>query len=180
MAWEDHRADLGDIRGLRLSPTGAVLDAAPLALAVAPNAQVTPDLTARNGGFLAVWSDHRAGGLAQVRATRLGNTGPPLDPSGRIVASTGERRRHRTGGGVERAGTTVPRWLGRRRASPRPALAVTRLTSTAEVLDPDGIGLGVGDFGRGFHRIRDVAWNGSRFVVLFETLFTPANNGARS
>lgn len=57
------------------------------------------------------------------------------------------------------------------------SLAVTRLTSSAEVLDPNGIGLGVGDFDEA-QGVRDVAWNGSRFVVLFETRFIPANNGA--
>ena len=49
-----------------LSPTGAVLDAGPLALAVAPNAQVTPDLTASERRVpRGVELIDRAGGFAQ-------------------------------------------------------------------------------------------------------------------
>ena len=178
VAWEDHRADRGDIRGVRLSPTGAVLDAAPLALAVAPNAQVTPDLTARGSGFLAVWSDTRAGGFAQIRATRLGNTGPPLDPSGRVVASpsccdaiepvvawSAPAQRFLVG------------WAAGEESVPVNGLAVTRLTASAEVLDPDGIGLRAGAQGADFHHMRDVTWNGSWFVVVFEGLLAPGSSG---
>ena len=178
VAWEDHRADSGDIRGVRLSRTGAVLDAAPLALAVAPNAQVTPDLTARGNGFLAVWSDKRTGGLAQIRATRLGNTGPPLDPTGRVVASSSEG--DSIGPVVAWSAPAQHFLLAWAIAGRSPTwLAATRLTPSAGVLDPDGIGLGAGGDFDEVQGVRDVAWDGSRFVVILETWFIPGNNGTK-
>ena len=178
MAWEDRRADRGDIRGVRLSPTGAVLDAAPLALAVAPNAQVTPDLTARGSGFLAVWSDTARRRLRPDPGDppRQHRTTPRPIGSGRgqqqlgdaiepVVAWSAPAQRFLVG------------WAAGEESVPVNGLAVTRLTASAEVLDPDGIGLRAGAQGAEFHHMRDVAWNGSWFVVVFESLLAPGSSG---
>ena len=87
VVWDDNRNGTHDIYATRVSPAGAVLDPAGIAVSVQPHDQNFPAVAFDGTNYLVVWEDYRAGGLADIFASRLSKAGAVLDPNG-IAVST--------------------------------------------------------------------------------------------
>ncbi len=59
IAWEESALLDADVWGIRLSPTGGVLDSAPIRIGSAPGPQRQPRLATRGDNVLATWADSR-------------------------------------------------------------------------------------------------------------------------
>jgi MYXO-CTERM domain-containing protein len=86
VVWESHRA-LGDtiswdLLGMRVSPTGRVLDPAGLPIAIDPSVdERTPTLAWNGRHHLVAWEEHSPHDLPTLRARRLEPSGRPADPT---------------------------------------------------------------------------------------------------
>ena len=82
VAWSDHRSGSdNDIYGARVSGSGAVLDAAGLALGTLPLHQYRPRVSHDGTGYLAAWTDYGSSQPA-IRATRVTSSGTVATPGG--------------------------------------------------------------------------------------------------
>jgi hypothetical protein len=84
----------GDIVGVRLAADGTVLDATPLQIGVAQNAQLKPAVSFGGGVFLVAWADQRndaTTGVAQTFVARVTPAGAVLDPGGLPLTAVGAR-----------------------------------------------------------------------------------------
>jgi phosphoribosylformylglycinamidine (FGAM) synthase PurS component len=88
VVWEDHRGSDCDIYGARVTPAGAVLDSAGIAISTAPDAQWSPALAFDGANFLAVWQDFR-NGINRIYGARVTPQGAVLDPTGIAVMPVG-------------------------------------------------------------------------------------------
>ncbi len=89
VVWEDRRGLTGyDVTGARVSPAGVVLDTAGIEIAVAEGQQCVPDVVYHGAGFLVVWQDLKAGGLADIHGAFVSPAGTVLS-SGPIVTQDG-------------------------------------------------------------------------------------------
>ena len=80
VVWQDYRNDTADIYGARVTPAGAVLDSAGIAVSTAPGYQYSPAVAYDGTNFLAVW---------QSGGARVTPSGTVLDPSGIPVRAGG-------------------------------------------------------------------------------------------
>lgn len=87
VAWEDDRNGSADIYGTRVSPAGAVLDAAGFLISNATGSQYTPRLAFDGTNFFAVWADARVAGSTDVYGSRVTPAGVALDPNGIAISS---------------------------------------------------------------------------------------------
>jgi hypothetical protein len=142
VAWVDDTIGTfeGDVRGVRVSPQGAVLDSTAIDIAAGPNNQDEPALAFGDGVFLAVWQDYSVEaepGQVDVFGARLDADGRVLDDSGIVISAgpgNGFRPAVAFGGGVF---LTV--W-GRVNAEfAVPNVSAARVSSAGVVLDPSGI-----------------------------------------
>ncbi|MFW6157856.1 MAG: hypothetical protein ACOC8E_00690 [Planctomycetota bacterium] len=91
LVWQNGYNGLGgdsDILGLRIGPTGAPLDPAPITICAAKGTQESPAVAFCRGRFLVAWSDLRNGTDHDVYAAlvdREGNAGTPF----RLAGGTG-------------------------------------------------------------------------------------------
>lgn len=87
VVWEDHvSAEVTDIRGLRLSPAGNILDETwegGLAISVDNNIQRNPDVASNGSGYFVVWDTHTTEdgypniyGIAVTGSGVIANSGP--------------------------------------------------------------------------------------------------------
>jgi Protein of unknown function (DUF3152) len=108
VAWQHARLATRDLHAARISSTGAVLDAAGIAVSTAGGRQHAPAVSFGTGEFLVAWEDGRAvGGGTDVFAARVNQSGALLDrggialpaprdtvrPQTRITTGTGGRTR---------------------------------------------------------------------------------------
>ncbi|MDI7268114.1 MAG: MYXO-CTERM sorting domain-containing protein [Myxococcota bacterium] len=83
-SWSER--DYWDIYGTRVTPAGAVLDGAGIAVSTAVGSETAPAVTFDGRTSLVVWRD--AAGAGDVRAARIETTGVVTDPAGLDVSST--------------------------------------------------------------------------------------------
>jgi len=90
VVWEDYRSGSdSDIYGCRVSPAGAILEPAGIAISTAANNQRRPSVSFDGTNYLVVWQDKRSGGgRISICECRVSQSGTVLDPSG-IAISTG-------------------------------------------------------------------------------------------
>ena len=81
VVWQDDRNGWFDVYGARVSPDGAVLDPAGVALCTAPGHQAAPRLASSGATRLVVWADPR-NGTYDVYGARWSPAGAVLDPEG--------------------------------------------------------------------------------------------------
>jgi hypothetical protein len=83
VVWSDDRTGAGDIRGARVTNTGAVLDASPgVTMTSAANAETQPDIAATSGALLVSYQYLAAAGNPDVYAQR---TNLSLQPVGTAI-----------------------------------------------------------------------------------------------
>lgn len=85
VVWQDLRAPSWDIYGIRLGPSGAPIDPAPLVVAGGPQAEVAPVVAFNGADYLVAWQvDLKSGGKADsnVRCARVSGAGVLLDKAG--------------------------------------------------------------------------------------------------
>ena len=80
----DADADGRDVFGARLSPQGALLDANPTPISVAPNDEIVGDASFDGSSFLVVWADSRNSSHTLYGA-RVDAAGTLLDPAGLLL-----------------------------------------------------------------------------------------------
>jgi hypothetical protein len=91
VAWADYRSGTShDIYGTRLSPAGAVLDPAGIAISVNASQQYFPSVTFGETSYFVVWQDGGSGPM-DVYGARVTTGGAVLDPAGiRVSSSIGQ------------------------------------------------------------------------------------------
>ncbi|HVG63768.1 MAG TPA: Ig-like domain-containing protein [Hyalangium sp.] len=94
-AWQDHRSGTeSDIYAARISPAGAVLDSAGIAVSTQSAAQTNPTIAFNGSTYLIVWEDSRnqASTDLDLYGARVSPAGAVLDTSGRalIVAASAQ------------------------------------------------------------------------------------------
>jgi hypothetical protein len=88
VAWEDYRnGPYADIYGARVSPTGAVLDPAGIAISTATYGQGSPAVSSDGTNSLVVWTDSRCGSSWDMYGARLNRAGTVLEPAGILVSA---------------------------------------------------------------------------------------------
>ena len=92
VVWTDERNGDGlDIYGTRVSPAGAVLDPAGIAICAGPYTQDCPAVAFDGTNFLVTWMDER-GGTRDIYGCRVSPAGAVLDPKGIGICTSGFRQ----------------------------------------------------------------------------------------
>jgi hypothetical protein len=86
VVWEQAPDEDGDVAAVRVSASGAALDAAPLDLADTRNDELGPAVAFDGSRYLVVWQDAR-NDRGDVYGTRVGTDGSILDPDGIGIAA---------------------------------------------------------------------------------------------
>jgi phosphoribosylformylglycinamidine (FGAM) synthase PurS component len=140
VTWSDNRDQppLGppDIFGARVTPSGAVLDPAGIAISKAPNGQYTSNVVFDGTTYFVVWSDTRSG-ESDLYGAHVATSGTVLEPEG-IAISTAPHRQEWpvvTFG----AGTYVVAWDDDRTTTDAWDVYAGRVSQSGTVLDPSGI-----------------------------------------
>ncbi len=140
VVWSDRRAGLRwDIYGVRVSPSGAVLDANAFVVVSVNNQQYSPAVAFDGTNYLVVWDDTRAT-VPQVFGARITPGGLVLDPAG-IAISTGNVQ-SAPSVGFDGTNVTVV-WQDARNSSQADVYAA-RVTPGGTVLDASGIAVASG------------------------------------
>jgi hypothetical protein len=166
VAWADFRFSFdADIFGSRISAAGAVLDPNGILLSTATTtAQVNAAAAFDGTNFLVVWQDARSG-EADIYASRVAPSGRVLDPGGIVVSGA-------AGGQLSPAvafdGTNFfVVWADIRTGGYD--IYGSRVSKAGAVLDPAGIPVSAS---AGPQDIPSVAWNGTRYLVVWQDIRT--------
>lgn len=177
VVWSDERKGRVDIYGVRISSAGVLLDDEDILIApgiaseipidtsqfaVLPDGPWGPSIAAEGDTFMIVWQTERAGNW-QIYGGRLAASGTVLDPGGFVVSDNEEQEWypwvasngdeflvvwHAVSGGGQNSWDV----LG------------ARVSSTAEVLDPDRIFISEHRF---WQRYPSVGTDGTNFLVVW-------------
>lgn len=141
VAWVDDRRDQYDIHAARFDSSGAILDPAGIAITQAADIQETPTVASLGTKFLVVWSDRRGANNYDIFATRVGEDGAVLDPSGLPISTASGDQKEPV---VASDGTGwLVAWTDSRGGSSSDIYGA-RVSSTGQVLDPGGLPLAAG------------------------------------
>ena len=151
VAWEcPSPGDDADVCGVRVSPAGAVLDAAPFVIAAAERNQRFAVVAAGAESFLVAWEDSRSGdgSLTETRydiyGARVAADGTVLDPDG-VAITTAARSQDLPAVAFDGTNWIVV-WNDRRDETPGWTAVArdvygARVDALGHVLDPDGVPL---------------------------------------
>jgi hypothetical protein len=172
VVWEEVRTGLEyEIRGARVSPTGAVLDPAGFPIGAVEAHEVS--VAGSSSGFFVVWTD-TAPGTTHIRGARVTNAGAVLDPTGVPIAAA-------TVGQSEPAVTSdgsnyLVTWSDFRSSTTVDVYAA-RVTAGGVVSDPGGIPVATTS---SEERQPAVAWNGAHYLVAFQAIGAGPAYGIRA
>ena len=94
VVWEDWRySPFGnsDIYGVRVSPSGMIIDSVDILISSAPRNQNTPSVCFGGTNYLVVWKDCRNHYYGHIYATRVTTTGIVLDSAGIPICTAGSK-----------------------------------------------------------------------------------------
>ncbi len=166
VVWSGREASGNAIQALRISPSGEPLDAQPLRLSLSPLRRESSPAVAWDGSnFLVVWAQEGGG----LRGARVSGRGELLDFEGfRISPANGAAAEPDV---VWNGSAYLVVWSDEPIGEDERILCA-RVSTSAQVLDPDGIQVAVGDY----DRHPSVAWNGSGYLIAWQK---SANQPAR-
>ncbi len=163
--WHDGNDDFVwyiDVYGARVSGDGDVVDPDGLLLSVGTSTESSPSVASNGTDYLVVWQDYRAATSHDVYGVRVGANGVPVTPSGFAISSASERQRLPV---VATNGTDYfVVWRDNRNGETEHDVYGARVTSSGEVLDPNGIALCVVP---GWQDLPTVASNGAGYLVVW-------------
>lgn len=139
--WADGPTYSADVYGGRVTPSGAVLDPAGIAISTAFGMQWTPAVASAGGESLVVWADWPALEL-DVHGARVGADGTVRDPGGFVISDAPGAQSY-PGVGFDGLDYLVA-WEDNRNGSdfdPEFDLYGARVGTSGSVLDPNGIRL---------------------------------------
>ncbi len=152
VVWEEnHAGDVatanGHIAGVRLAPSGAVLDPSPFPISMAANGQYEPAAAFDGASFLVVWTDDRnyetGQGFTDIYGARVSPTGEVLDSQALPIA-TGSGFQFKPRAVFDGANTLVAWWhldYVDFHGDPIYQAYVARVSPGGVVLDPTPIAL---------------------------------------
>jgi hypothetical protein len=94
IVWEDTRATgtYRDIWGARIDASGALVDPAGFAIAVAQWEQTDPDVAWNGTEWYVVWSDQRGGSQYDIYGTRVTAAGVVTTPTGTVISNAAQHQ----------------------------------------------------------------------------------------
>lgn len=173
VVWEDQRdGEHWDIYGTRITPEGAVLDPAGIAICTAEGTQERPAVTFGVGGnYFVAWSDYRSGLNWDVYGTRVSTGGTVLDGSATGVAistATADQLDPEIAYGNDFA---LVVWRDNR--SGDYDIYGARINTSGAMVDPAGIAISTNDSAQTYPT---VAFGTTQFLVVWEdTRYGPAD-----
>ena len=165
VVWSDGRRETGspDVFGARVSPAGAILDPAGIAISTADGSQYAASVAFDGTTYFVVWSDTRSStGYSDVYATRVATAGTVLDPAGIAISSAPLRQEWPSV--AFGAGAYVVAWQDERATPGSYDIYAARVGQNGAVLDPEGIPIGTAANGQ---YSPAVAYHGSNYLVAW-------------
>ena len=161
VVWEDTRAGGHDIYGIRVSPSGAVLDTGGIPISTAANDQRFPQVAFDGTNFLVVWQDARDG-TEDIYGARVSPTGAILDPGGIPISAVSLPQYHPR---LAFGGTNYLVAFEDRHHDVVGDIYGARVSRDGDVLDPSGIPI-LTNWQRQFNPA--VAFDGANFLVAID------------
>ncbi len=142
VAWTDRRASTAHIYAARVSPGGAVLDTAGIAVSRGSRGEYAPAVAFGAGVYLVAWQHNGSGGAVDIRAARVSGDGAVLDSTTIVVSAAADDQ-------LEPAVTFdganfVVAWTDRRTSRLEPDVYCARVSPSGVVLDPSGVAVATG------------------------------------
>jgi hypothetical protein len=139
VVWEDWRdGQRPNIHGARVTPDGAVLDTAGIAISTVADDQDNPAVCFDGTNWLVVWGDHRDGSQYDLYAARVTPAGAVLDSNG-IAVSAATRNQGQPALAFDGVNSLVVWGDGRNIGSTANDIYCARVSPAGSVLDPSGI-----------------------------------------
>jgi len=164
LVWSESLDSGRDIRGVRVSPAGAVLDATPLHILDDQPYVGHPRVAFDGTNYLVVWEDtlDPANNKAEVWGARVTPSGMILDPGGFVIATGpgGQSRPEVAFGG----GQYVVAYADDTDIANGPDVYAVRVMPDGAVLDATGIPIVKK---AGAQEPTDIAWDGKSFLIVW-------------
>ncbi|KPJ59689.1 MAG: hypothetical protein AMJ46_10070 [Latescibacteria bacterium DG_63] len=159
VVWEEVRGASGyDIRGVRVDPSGAVLDATSIGISTGSYNQTSPDVAFDGINYFVVWQDD-SNGDSDVYGARVDTNGVVLDVSGISIAALSDNEWLPA---VAFDGTNyLVVWEDDRSGDSE--IYGTRVSTDGTVLDFGGTPIATGDYWYS----PDVAFDGTNYLVVW-------------
>ena len=158
--WADNRRNANDIFGLRVSPTGQILDPVAKALAPLPALRTNPSVVFDGQVFVVAWQETNTTGGLNIMGARLSSQGELLNTAPILISSAGGDQSAPLLIS-DAAGTTLAIWLDTRDGTSQ--IYGARLDEHGTVLDPDGFRISKSGVTDG----PSVAYSSGSFVVTW-------------
>ncbi len=163
VVWEDERISTDrDIFGARVSILGEVLDPIGIKICTVPNMQTGIKVAGGDQNYLVVWTDYR-NASDDIYGARVDFSGNVLDPDG-FPISTGEGWESYPDVAWDGTNFLVV-WSDDRSTTTYDDIYGTRVTSSGQVLDPQGIQI---SSDLAWEETPSIAYNGSVYFVAWE------------
>jgi large repetitive protein len=159
LVWMDDR-NTSDIYGTRVSPAGAVLDSAGIAISTTPCAQTCPAIAPDSAGWLVVWEDDWYGTPA-IFGARVTRDGVVRDTLGILIS---EAASYQNRPAVARESTSfLVAWRDQRSGVYQ--IFGARVSTAGQLLDSSGIAIAVRD---SFQENPAITSDGANFRVAWD------------
>jgi hypothetical protein len=136
VVWQEKVGASFDIRGARMTPAGALLDAPPAALSAGPADETTPRVDFSGTDHLVVWADAR-NGQQDVYATRWSPAAAVLDPAGIPVSTATGAQQDPDVAWDGQAFRAI--WSDGRNGAADPDIYAAKISPAGAVLDAAGV-----------------------------------------
>jgi hypothetical protein len=163
VTWDDTRAGLQDVYGVRVSAGGVVRDSGGFVISSEPNEQLRPAVAFDGADYFVVWADARSGQY-RIYGTRVTPAADVLDPGGIAISSSNGGNASVTFGGAN----YLVVWQ-----SDANDIYGARVTPTGVVLDPAGIAVSTAP---GYQIGPVVASDGADYLVAWTDYRAGGNN----